>query len=497
MRRLRIAIDPVLAASHGPEVCWAWRTLLVGMGFAWQEVDPSDPSCDVAYVIGPRVTSAKVTILANEGRWKAPGVPWLAGVARAGPFACPRFTGEPASAPLAYQDGRVICERDIVFDVFWLATGQQEPMWPKGDHGIFDLDAEPIVTEGVLRRALASEIGQTLERLLAELGVASPEPRWPGSKRAAACVGHDVDYPEVVRSVEPLRILARQGLGGMANAWAVATGRRHHWHFGSWLNLEESMGCRSAFYFCARPGSLLRRALGTPDPFYDIRLPRFRDLFRELKDRGAEIGLHASYRAYQDFEQLAREKRVLEEAAGVAVLGNRHHYWHLNPDNPEETLRFHERAGFAYDCSLAHDRYVGWRRGFTWPFFPFDSEQRRPLATLQLPAGWMDDQLFGLSRHNPGERTSIIDELIARVVDQRGCLVVDVHEYVFDPALFPGWADTYRYALEALAARRDIWLAIPADLARHWTNRARRLEDASHGLNEHRWVAAGVAQSAR
>lgn len=493
MWRLHVGIDRRLAPSYRPEVCWTWRTLLAGIGFAWQEVEPADPVCDVAYVIDPGATSAKLTVRTNETRWKDPSGARLASVGQTGSVSFPLFEGEAATPAFLRLGGRVVCDRDLIFDVFWLATGQEERRYPKGEHGFFELDAEPVVSRGVLRRALASAIGQALETWLVELGVGKPEPRWPGGSRAAACFGHDVDYPEPVRVLEPLRILARQGASGARNAWDVAVGRRHHWHFGSWMDLEEAAGCRSAFYFVARRGSLVERALGTPDPFYDINQPRFRALFREIQSRGAEIGLHASYRAFEDVGRLSEEKRVLEEAAGAAVIGNRHHYWHLNPNNPEETLRFHERAGFAYDCSLFHDRYIGWRRGFTWPFFPFDQKERRSLATLQLPTGWMDDQLFGLRRHNAGERTVILDELVARVFEQQGCLVVNIHEYVFDSALFPGWVLAYRHVLDALSTRGDVWLATPADIARHWRARVRSAEEASIGLGD-RPVAAALTE---
>jgi hypothetical protein len=338
--------------------------------------------------------------------------------------------------------------------------------------------------EQVLRLALASDIGSRLEKTLSELGFAIPVRRWPHGKRAAACVGHDVDYPEVVRWLEPLRIVWRRGLGGLRPAASVLTGRRSYWHFASWVSMETSLKTRSAFYFAATPGSLLKYATGTPDPFYDVRSKQFGKLFRYLVEEGFEIGLHASYRAFESREKFAAEKQVLEEASGRRVRGNRHHYWHLNPEDNESTLLLHEQIGLEYDASLTHERYAGWRRGVSWPFFPFHQGERRELKTLQISTAWMDDHLFGYRDDNPGDRLAILRGLIDRAAAQGGCLLIDVHDYVFDDALFPGWSKTFGEVLEYLTTRRDFWIDTPGRIAAHWMARCALITRASHGLTE-------------
>jgi hypothetical protein len=500
MHRVTIAIDPALKAAFGPEICWAWRLLLSGIGYAWEEVPLDGRECDIAYVAdlasAPR---CRVCIRASRDHWERRAERRLSTVARHGSWSHPIYAGEqPIGPALAPDNGRVMCERDLIFDIFWLATGQEESTWPKNVHGYADLAGTAFEREQALRLALASSIGAGVEAALADLGLPAPAPRWPHGRRAAAACGHDVDYPEVIRWLEPLRIARRQGLSGLANAAAVLTGRRTHWHFASWVAMEQRLNARSAFYFVARQGSLPEYAAGTPDPFYDVRSPRFVELFKYLAGEGFEIGLHASYRAYQSHEQLAREKRTLEQASGRPVTGNRHHYWHMDPADPEATLLLHEQAGFTYDTSLVHDRYVGWRRGLTWPFFPFHQRERRQLKTLQVPTGWMDDQLFGQRAYNPGEPRAILHSLAGRVAEQGGCLLIDVHDYVFDAALFPGWAQAYRELWEELVDRGDFWIDTPGRIAEHWSARYAMLTQASRGLVEgsdhgaHAVVRAGV-----
>jgi hypothetical protein len=227
---------------------------------------------------------------------------------------------------------------------------------------------------------------------------------------------------------------------------------------------------------------LLEYARGTPDPFYDVRSERFRELFRDLADQGFEIGLHASYRAFESKERFAAEKRTLEEASNQEVHGSHHHYWHLHPEDPVSTLLIHQQLGLVYDGSLVHERYLGWRRGFCWPFFPFHQKSRREIGTLQLSTAWMDNQLFGHQADNPGEPADVLRVLADTAARQGGCLHIDVHDYVFDDVLFPGWARAYRELWQYVTEQNDFWIETPNRISDYWTQRHRSIVAASRGL---------------
>ncbi len=482
-RSLTIALDPILEPFR-PEITYTWRSLLTGMGYAWIEESWNGIPVDIAYTTDPALAPpARLLIRANPERWERPAQQVLRGIEAGSGWTRPHFSGPSEHGPpVTLQDGQVIIERDVVFDVFWLLSGQEEYQRPRGRHGYIDLSGTATLELGVLRQALASAIGQRIESQLAELGYGPGIPRWPYGARLAAACGHDVDYPEIIRWIEPLRILARQGLAGLGPAASVALGRHSHWHFRSWMELERRFGARSAFYFIARKGSLYEYATGLPDGFYDIRAPHFRALFRELAAEGWEIGLHASYLAHTSAEKFAAERALLAAVSGQPIAGNRHHYWRLDLQNPEDSLLLHERVGFAYDASLTHNRYLGWRRGSSWPFYPWHQGQRRPLRTLQLPTAWMDDHLFGQRADNPGDRRSLLHGLVETTAQQGGLLLVDVHDYVYDDALFPGWAAAYRELWEHLFTRGDVWFATPVAIATHWADRQAMLEHASTGL---------------
>jgi hypothetical protein len=484
MYRVKVALDPALEQQFGPEIKWVLRYLLSGIGYAWQQVPLDDALCDLAYVLeANQGIQARLRICANRAAWQMRSQLRLSSIAQVQDWQYLRYENLP-SAPLIEQQREqgLLLQHDLIFDCFWLLSGQEEIHWPKREHGYADLSDTNYLASGTLRLALASQIGSDLQSCFSRLGFTSPIARWPYGKRLAASAGHDVDYPQIIRWIEPLRIIQRQGLSGLKPALEVAAGAHTHWHFGSWMRLEQQLGSRSAFYFVARQGSLREYASGLPDPFYAINTPAFQRLFSELRDAGFEIGLHASYNAYQSKARFAAEKDWLEQISGQAVVGNRHHYWHLDPGQPENTLYLHEQIGLHYDSSLFHDQYLGWRRGSTWPFFPFYQQQRRQLGTLQMPTAWMDDQLFGQRHTNPGDRAELLNSLVQQVAAQAGCLLVDIHEYVYDQQLFPGWAATYQQLWQQLAARGDVWFATPAQIAQHWIDRYRTLERMSSGL---------------
>lgn len=486
MKPLRISIAPELREFAGPAVDWVWRQCLTAIGYPWQEVSVGDP-CDIAYVVDrDQAAQAQVGIAAAPLRWREPARYRLATITAGKAPLSIHFAEEVHNSLGICSEGeRWWLSRDVIFDLFWLLTGQEEQHWPQDAHGFYTLP-KLWLDQHVLEQAPASALITALAALLQSAGLGAPLPRWPQGKRAAAAITHDVDYPEVIRWLEPLRILNRQRRQGVGPAWEVLSGQRDHWTFPRWMAFEEHYGVRSAFYFVARQGSLLEYARGTPDPFYDVTTPRFRTLLHTLIEGGWEVGMHASYLAYASRERFAAEKQRLEQAAGVPVLGNRHHYWHVNPAEPAETLQLHAEIGLLYDTSLTHDRYVGWRRGASVPFYPFAPRSQKEIDVVQLPVAWMDAQLAQRSDLTQPQRDAIVCELVDRAAAQQGLFVANVHDYVFDEALFPGWLATLRAALERITARGDFWVATPVTIARHWIDRYQQLLTLSSGLQEGR-----------
>jgi hypothetical protein len=477
-------IDPELRAKYGPEVCWVWRSLLTGAGLPWEEVHPGCPSCDIVYFQNPPgQVDFKLHIKADLQKWDKNNQLRIIGFGEDNHFIFPQYSGENVRPPIWFLKNRsVYCSTDIVFDYYWIVSGKEERYWPYNKHGIFDLSMHDECRVQILLNAITSGISTRLEERLSNLGFRHGIPRWPANKRAAFCATHDVDCPEAGLLLGPMVLIKRRGLRSLKLLPEFITGRRSFWHFASWLKAEKEFNLHSAFYFCAKKGSFIKYARGVPDPFYDIRTEKFIRLLKLLVGQGVEIGLHASYLAGTGKEIMLSEKQQLEECCGVKVEGNRHHYWHLDPIDPDSTLSLHEEVGFKYDLSLSHDRYAGWRRGNARPFFPFHGKKRKQLGTLQISTGWMDNQLFGCLQENGGDRQTVIQDLIDQTLSHGGCLIVDIHDYVFDDLCFPGWAKTYWELVRRVVENSDFWIATPAQVSDHWRKRYDGIVERSRGL---------------
>ena len=437
-RPITVAVDRAAAASI-PEISYVFRTLLRTAGYPWrlQWAEDTDGPVDIAYGDGAR---ARATVHIPLAPWPMSNAPSLEpdGVVRHDGLTIPRFPGETVQAAAAGQ--RVAFPSDIVFACYWWLTGARERTYRRDRVDNLHLDeGATLRREGLLASPCVSLTADFLRRVFQSSGIEPRAPSWlAGGHEAAFCLTHDVDYPEIIRWIEAPRVLASRGLGGLPLAMDVATGRSHFWTFREWVDLARDRGSFPAFYFMARRGSLLQYALGTPDDFYDIASPRFQRLFAELRDRGCEVGLHASFHAHRSVDQLRHEREKLETLAGVRGIGNRHHYWHLDPDDPNETLRRHEAAGLSYDSSLGLEYYPGFRRGICHPFRVFHPGERRELDIVQLPPSWMDDHFDRrLANNGITDPVAVARNLVDVARKTGGAVVVDYHSRGMNEQFYP------------------------------------------------------------
>lgn len=476
-RPLRVALDTAVASSRA-EVVYVITTLLELAGysahFVWApDAASTNDAGDIDIYYGPRD--------AVGARFSIPSVPWAfrtapereaIGSHTRGELDLLLFPGEQAAAP---SDSRL--ERDIIFASYWLLTGAREPTWPRSRWGDLHAGASVLIKDALLTRAPVSRYGMHIRRVFESLGM--PALRWPwegAALRAAFSFTHDVDYPQIIPWIEAPRALLRRKA---RHAWGVARGTQHFWKFRDWVELARRFGTRPTFYFMARRGSLLKFAQGTPDSLYDVRDRAFRELFAELRDAGCEIGLHASYWSFRSAEVLRLERDRLAAAAEVKVAGNRHHYWHLDPDDPNETLRRHELAGFDYDSSLALEYYPGWRRGVCHPFRPYHPGERRVIETVQLPPAWMDDHFYRrrtVNRIDDPDATA--SALLATARALGGTCTVDYHARGMNADFFPQYGPWLaRFAERELG--NDVRCLTGSELATAYRDRERVLRSAA------------------
>jgi FemAB-related protein (PEP-CTERM system-associated) len=438
---IKVGLDPSLA-PWSAEVKYVFRTLFRIAGypceFTWSGERNNGNSVDIYYGMRSANLTAPISIescgidLTERSRLVPTGMREQDGLAFLD------FAEKRNGAYHLSKEG-LRFSNDIISACYWLLTGVPESDYARDRWDNLHLKGTFFLENALAARPLVSIYGFMLRKHLAQLGYAPLVPPWITPEANAAFVlSHDVDYPQMIRWIECLRLLRKRGLKSFSSISGVLRGTNNFWKFSDWVEFEKRLGVRPSFYFMARQGSLLQFAMGTPDGFYDVRAPEFRQLFRYLKDEDCEIGLHASYHAYRSVEQLRREKEVLEEAAGVAVEGNRHHYWHLDPAAPHETLLKHEQAGFLYDSSLALEFYPGFRRGICHPFRVFHQVERRELKIVELPPAWMDDHFDRRLLYNEiADPDAYASDLVKAAQASNGVIVVDYHPRGMNSDFYP------------------------------------------------------------
>jgi hypothetical protein len=324
----------------------------------------------------------------------------------------------------------------------------------QAQHGIGHLPA--------VNRYVAA-LGQLIERQLA----VKPRPLWPSGKRAVIALSHDVDRPykyAVLRAVREGRWPRGRDLAYFS-AKALRNlvrrlGDRHpddFWLFEPLLASEAKLGLVSTFFFSVMPS--YGHWGWHEDVYYDIAWPEFRPIFESIRARGFEIGLHASYNAHHALERFVFERQQLQQRSDAEVRGVRHHYWHVGQD-VGRTLRWHARAGFAYDSSLAFDDHLGFRRNVALPYYPWDAQSGAPTSTLQIPTFCMDGNLF----YQRGRTVpSAVDDILGHVATLKqvgGVGAIDWHVRMSYPGNreYADWGRAYQIVIQELAADRELWV---------------------------------------
>jgi len=281
--------------------------------------------------------------------------------------------------------------------------------------------------------------------------------RLPADIDFALCLTHDVDRPsktyqclyEAVRerSLSPLRTLVSR--------------ERPYWQFDAIVDLESSLGVRSAFYFLDEPSQLGRRPLTHLRHTkhltnhlgrYDVDAPEIRRIVRHLDRNGWEVGLHGSSVSYRDEDRLRAEKRKLGSVLGHPVAGVRQHYLHL--DVPR-TWQYHARAGLRYDTSLGSSTEYGFDHGYH-PIRPFDDD------FVVFPLTLMETAL-----PDPATEFDAAHAACERLLDEaavNGAVMTALwHQRFFNDREFTGYRRLYRRLVEG-ALDRGAWVGPPGEL---------------------------------
>ena len=123
---------------------------------------------------------------------------------------------------------------------------------------------------------------------------------------------------------------------------------------------------------------------------YPLKDKKVHAAIEYLKANNAEIGYHASYKAYDDPQRYRAEKQALDDARGNACTHARHHYLRIRTP---QTWRNLQNAGIKVDESYSFSEHEGFRYGTCFPYKVFDIQQDRELDLIERPLIAMDASL--------------------------------------------------------------------------------------------------------
>ncbi len=320
----------------------------------------------------------------------------------------------PDSLPVIYgqalENGRYLEQSqtsiklgiDLFGSAFFMLTRYEEIVEPKRDsHMRFAAESSLAHQAGFLERPIINEYLEVLWHLLKRL--------WPNLKRRERryrlLLSHDVDHPAWVAG-KSWKVVLKNAAGDLLRRRRLNLAqRRIEARMQTGLNgferdpgntfdfimeLSERQNLKSAFYF------ITGRTAGEIDGYYNFDSNWIRSLMKKIHKRGHEIGLHPSYKTYQDPAQLKKEFEILravcdEEKIEQQEWGGRQHF--LRWENPT-TWQAWEDAGLFYDSTLGFSGHIGFRCGICYEFPVFNLRTRKELALRERPLAVMDGTLF-------------------------------------------------------------------------------------------------------
>ena len=277
--------------------------------------------------------------------------------------------------------------------------------------------------------------------------------RYPGGRNFAVCLTHDIDgiyckkkrllysaWKRIVRGKirECVQVLTDTGMDPYNNLKEI-------------VDVEESYDASSSFYF-------LSLEKGHRD--FNYSLSEVMDSMSYIMDHGCEVGLHGSYEASMDAEQLAEERGRLEEVTGVKIMGYRNHFLRFKVPDSWEIL---SSAGFKYDTTYGYPDMVGFRNGMCHPFRPYNLGKRKTVDILEIPLEIMDKTLFEYMGLDQQGAWHYIEQLLTSVEECGGVLTVLFH----NPYLAKGGLAIYHRFLN-LCREKNAWMTSGKEIWKHF-----------------------------
>jgi hypothetical protein len=338
------------------------------------------------------------------------------------------------SSKIERQNGKLIVYADIIASSFFMLSRYEEILKPecRDQHGRFLAKDSVVFQQGYGNRPLVDEYGALLRKWLREAGIAVPAKEKGFDK---IYLTHDVDEPF---HFERFNTACKQLIKNLLHYHYCDSPLKKYFYeqhdeyytFLKITNYDKTLRESlpeipiESIYFLITAGSFFNRK------YYNFFSRKINRLICFLKASGAKLGLHVSYEAGINPDEMLHEAKRLMDKMRLSVLISRHHY--LQWREPEDVV-FMERAGITDDFTMSYADSVGFRVGTCRPY-RFINPRTKELTNvmihpLEIMECTLDRQYY---MHLDYEKAlNICKEIINQVYKHNGELVLLWHNTEF------------------------------------------------------------------
>jgi len=211
--------------------------------------------------------------------------------------------------------------------------------------------------------------------------------------------------------------------------------RKHdpYWNFDFLFSLEEKNNYRSSNYFLPKDKKHV-------DAYYSLNQKEIVDLFKLIKEKGFEIGLHGTARSSTSYEALQKIHHDFQQTTKLEEFGIRQH--RLLWEHPSTAIN-QNKIGFLYDTTLGFAGHEGFRNSYCFPFKLYDFEQNQMLPNWEIPLNAMDSTFFYYRKLNFEEAKDSINTIIKETAKYNGVFTLLWHNSFFNEKELPGITKFY------------------------------------------------------
>jgi len=193
--------------------------------------------------------------------------------------------------------------------------------------------------------------------------------------------------------------------------------------------------------------NLMATTPGKRDEGYKLGSALMQRVINKIEGSGFEIGLHPSFRSFEEPGLVEKEKITLEKHIRHDVKGGRQHY--LRVKTPE-TWQIWQEAGLHYDNSYTFAEHEGFRCGTCFPYTVFDVTQNKELDFVELPLIVMDTTLKNYRKLSIDDAKERIFHLAKICKFVGGCFTLLWHNSSFTQS-WQKWGDEYADIIKGLS----------------------------------------------